>query len=116
MKLGRLQKRILKCMAFLILQFGIYPSSKKTMKVGTKNAKCSNEDDKIMLTRKIEEAGGFDELDKIIVRFRAMAKRDLKEALSFEAIYGTKVSSMDIVPKEDEADDADDDSLEEFSA
>ena len=89
----------------------------KTMKVETRNAECSNDEDKLMLTNKIEEAGGFDELDKVILHVRKMAKKDLKEALSFEANYGTRVSFMDIVPKEEEANEVDDDdSSEEFSA
>jgi len=72
---------------------------KNSIKIETKNANCFSNSDKDMLTEKIEAAGGFDELDDIIRRFRRNSKRDLKMALAFETTFCTDVTDYYCNPK-----------------
>jgi len=81
--------------------FGAFDSSswnnksfKKIVKsVKTKDAKCQ-EKDLVMLTKLINDRGGFDRLDKKIAAFRKLAKQDLATALLFEELFSLNITSI----------------------
>jgi len=61
----------------------------------TSKATCQGDDDQEMLTRAVNERGGFNKLDKKIKAIRRQSMADLVSAHTFKWLFGADVSSIE---------------------